>query len=97
MSKKALRVFFGRDIINKMFYFNGWYVDLYQNDKFETEYNLDIYAYNYFIANPIKDIKFKGAIIYEAMNYPEIGLMAVDVDNKGKNNIKKLYIFSSYL
>ena len=91
-------------IINKMFYFNrklkmysGWYVDLYQNDKFETEYNLDIYAYNYFIANPIKDIKFKGAIIYEAMNYPEIGLMAVDVDNKGKNNIKKLYIFSSYL
>ena len=90
------------DIINKMFYFNikykiysGWYVDLYKNDKLEIEYNLDIYAYNYFIANPINQIKFDGAIIYEAMNYPEIGLITVDDD---KNNMKKnLYLFSTYM
>ena len=92
------------DIIYKMFFYNiklkaysGWYVDLYQNDKFETVFNLDIYAYNYFIANPIKEIKFNGAIVYEAMNYPEIGLIAVDTDNKEKNNKKKVYIFSTYL
>ena len=87
-----------------MFYYNlklkaysGWYVDLYQNDKFETVFNLDIYAYNYFIANPIKEIKFNGAIVYEAMNYPEIGLIAVNIDNKEKNNKKKVFIFSTYL
>ena len=92
------------DIIYKMFFYNiklkaysGWYVDLYQNDKFETVFNLDIYAYNYFIANPIKEIKFNGAIVYEAMNYPEIGLIAVNTDNKEKNNKKKVYIFSTYL
>ena len=90
------------DIINKMFYFNikykiysGWYVDLYKNDKFEIEYNLDIYAYNYFIANPINQIKFDGAIIYEAMNYPEIGL--ITVDNDENNMKKKLYLFSTYM
>ena len=93
-----------KDIIDKIFFYNrrlriysGWYVDLYKNNKFETEYNLDLYAYNYFIANPINQINFKGAIIYEAMNYPEIGLIAVK-DDKDKNNMKKkLYIFSSYL
>ena len=91
------------DIKYKMIFFNqkmktysGWYVDLYKNDKLETVFNLDIYAYNYFIANPIKQINFGGAIIYEAMNYPEFGLIAVDADKDGKNNNKKLYIFSSY-
>ena len=80
----------------KMKTYSGWYVDLYKNDKLETVFNLDIYAYNYFIANPIKQINFGGAIIYEAMNYPEFGLIAVDADKEGKNNNKKLYIFSSY-
>ena len=93
-----------KDIVYKMFYYNrklksysGWYVDLYKNDKFETEFNLDIYAYNYFIANPIKQINFDGAIIYEAMNYPEIGLIAIDTEKNGKKNNKKLYLFSTYM
>ena len=93
-----------KDIEYKMFYYNrklksysGWYVDLYKNDKFETEFNLDIYAYNYFIANPIKQINFDGAIIYEAMNYPEIGLIAIDTEKNGKKNNKKLYLFSTYM
>ena len=88
-------------IINKMFYYNrklktysGWYVDLYKNDRLETVFNLDIYVYNYYIANPINQIKFNGAIIYEAMNYPEIGLIAVNDNEKDKK--KKLYLFSTY-
>ena len=92
------------DIINKMFYFDqklkeysGWYVSLYKNNNFQIEFNLDLYAYNYYIASPIKQIAFNGAIIYEAMNYPEIGLIAINVTDGGINNNKKLYLFSTYL
>ena len=88
-------------IKNKMLYYNrkmqmysGWYVDLYKNNRLEIEFNLDIYVYNYFIANPISQIDFDGAIIYEAMHYPEIGLLTVK--DTGKNLKKRLYLFSSY-
>ena len=87
-------------IINDMFFYDrrigeyrGWYVDLFRNNNNNPVYNLDIYAYNYFIANPIKQIDFDGAIIYEVMHYPEIGLIAIDSDDKKS---KKLYLFSSY-
>ena len=89
-----------KNIIDEMFYYDrrsgqyqGWYVDLYKDNNFAVEYNLDIYAYNYYIANPIRQIQFQGAIIYEAMNYPEIGLISID-DKENKE--KKLYLFSSY-
>jgi hypothetical protein len=88
-------------IKNKMLYYNrkmqmysGWYVDLYKNNRMEIEFNLDIYVYNYFIANPISQIDFDGAIIYEAMHYPEIGL--ITVKDTGENLKKRLYLFSSY-
>ena len=88
-------------IKNKMLYYNrkmqmysGWYVDLYKNNRLEIEFNLDLYVYNYFIANPISQIDFDGAIIYEAMHYPEIGLLTVK--DTGKNLKKRLYLFSSY-
>ena len=91
------------DIIDKMFYYNrrqqtyaGWYVDLYKNNNFEIVFNLDIYAYNYFIAYPIQEMKFEGAIIYEAMNYPEIGIMAIK-ENEQEYSKKKLYLFSTYM
>ena len=87
-------------IIDDMFYYDkrsggyqGWYVDLFKDNNNNAVYSLDIYAYNYFIANPIKQIEFDGAIIYEAMYYPEIGLIAID-DEKSKQ--KKIYLFSSY-
>lgn len=90
------------DIIDKMFYYNrrqqtyaGWYVDLYKNNNFEIVFNLDIYAYNYFIAYPIQEMKFEGAIVYEAMNYPEIGIMAIK-ENEQEYSKKKLYLFSTY-
>ena len=92
-----------REIIDKMFYYDkklkiyqGWYVDLYRRkNESEIVYDLDIFAYNYYIANPIKELEFKGAIIYEAMNYPEIGLIAIR-DKKEKNK-KRLFAFSSYI
>ena len=91
------------DIIDKMFYYNrrqqtyaGWYVDLYKNNNFEIVFNLDIYAYNYFIAYPIQEMKFEGAIVYEAMNYPEIGIMAIK-ENEQEYSKKKLYLFSTYM
>ena len=87
-------------IIDDMFYYDrrsggyqGWYVDLYKNNNNNVMYNLDIYAYNYFIANPIKQIEFGGVIVYEAMHYPEIGLIVIE-DEKTKE--KKIYLFSSY-
>jgi hypothetical protein len=91
------------DIIDKMFYYNrrqqtyaGWYVDLYKNNNFEIVFNLDIYAYNYFIAYPIQEMKFEGAIVYEAMNYPEIGIMSIK-ENEQEYSKKKLYLFSTYM
>ena len=88
------------NIINDMFYYErrrgeyqGWYVELFRDNNNIATYNLDIYGYNYYIANPIKQIEFKGAIIYEAMNYPEIGLIAIDRED---NKNKRLYLFTSY-
>jgi hypothetical protein len=89
-----------KEIIDEMFYYDrktnqyqGWYLNLYKDNRNIPVYNLDIYAYNYFIANPIKELYFDGAIVYEAMHYPELGLVTVDdKENKGK----KLYLFSTY-
>ena len=83
-----------------MFYFDkrknqylGWYVDLYKNQKEKIDFNINIYAHNYFMSKPMPKLNFTGAIIYTAMNYPEYGLLAID--NK-ENETKKIYIFSSY-
>ena len=90
-----------RTIIKNIFYYNnknknyeGWYVDLYKmgyEDK--INYNLNIYAYNYYISKPIKELDFKGAIIFGAMNYPEFGLISIK-DKYNKEN--KLFILSFY-
>ena len=74
--------------------YQGWYVDLFKG-KNDTDiiYDLDIFAYNYYIGKPIDELEFKGAIVYEAMNYPEIGLIAI---RNSTNNQKQLYAFSSY-
>ena len=89
-----------KEIIDDMFYYDrksdqyqGWYVNLYKDNHNVPIYNLDIYAYNFFIANPIKELKFSGAIVYEVMFYPEIGLVTVD-DEESKG--KKLYLFAGY-
>ena len=88
-------------IKNEIFYYDrrrgeyvGWYVDLFRNNNNNPVYSLDIYAYNYYIAKPIKQIEFGGAIIYEAMNYPELGITAIDTED---NKSKKLYLFSAYV
>ena len=88
------------DILSEMFFYDrrmgeyrGWYVDLFRNNNNNPVFNLDIYAYNFYIAHPIKQIEFEGVIVYEAMNYPEIGLIAIDNEDKKS---KKLYLFSSY-
>ena len=90
-----------RTIMKNIFYYNnknknyeGWYVDLYKmgyEDK--INYNLNIYAYNYYISKPIKELDFKGAIIFGAMNYPEFGLISIK-DKYNKEN--KLFILSFY-
>ena len=87
-------------IKDSMFYYDnrknqyqGWYTDLFKNQTDKINFELNIYAHNYFIAKPISKIDFKGAIIYTAMNYPEFGLISIE----DKENIdKKLFIFSSY-
>jgi len=90
-----------KNLINKFFYYNkekkayeGWYVDLYKikNDT-EINYYLNIYAYNYHVSQPIKELKFNGAIVFGAMNYPEFGVIGI----KDKiNKTMKLYITSFY-
>ena len=89
------------DIIKNLFYYNkekkiyeGWYVDLYKiNNDTEINYNLKIYAYNYHISKPIKELNFTGAMVYGAMNLPEFGVIGV----KDKiNKTIKLYILSFY-
>ena len=84
-----------RTIMNNIFYYNnknknyeGWYVDLYKMGyENKINCNLNIYAYNYYISRPIKELNFQGAIIFGAMNYPE------------KINIKKKlnYIFYHFI
>ena len=90
-----------KKIINKLFYYNkekkayeGWYVDLYKikNDT-EINYGLNIYAYNYHVSQPIKELNFNGSIIFGAMNFPEYGVIGI----KDKiNKTIKLYMLSFY-
>ena len=87
-------------IKDSMFYYDnrknqyqGWYPDLYKNQTEKINFELNIYAHNYFMAKPISKIDFKGAIVYTAMNYPEFGLISIE-DKENKD--KKLFIFSSY-
>ena len=87
-------------IKDSMFYYDnrknqyqGWYPDLYKNQTEKINFELNIYAHNYFMAKPISKVDFKGAIVYTAMNYPEFGLISIE---DKENNDKKLFIFSSY-
>ena len=74
--------------------YKGWYVDLYKDNKGEINYSLDIYLYNYFMAQPLSKIKFKGILDYVSMNYPEFGLITI---GDGVERQKKIFLFSSYL
>ena len=88
-------------IIDKMFYYDnekkiykGWYVDLYKKDnEKDINYNLNIYAYNYYISEPINELNYEGSIVYGAMNYPEFGLIGIE---DKFNKTKKIYIMSFY-
>ena len=89
-----------QNIIKEAFYYDrkshqyqGWYVELYKNDYGKTVYDLDIYASNFYISNPIRQINFGGVIVYETMTYPEYGLTAINDEGKNK---KKMYLFSTY-
>jgi hypothetical protein len=89
-----------QNIIKDAFYYDrkshqyqGWYVELYKNDYGKTVYDLDIYASNFYISNPIRQINFGGVIVYETMTYPEYGLTAINDEGKNK---KKMYLFSTY-
>ena len=90
-----------RKIIENLFYYNkekkiyeGWYVDLYKikNDT-QPDINLKMYAYNYHVSKPIKELNFNGSIVFGAMNFPEYGVIGI----KDKiNKTMKLYILSFY-
>ena len=90
-----------RKIIENLFYYNkekkiyeGWYVDLYKikNDT-QPDINLKMYAYNYHVSKPIKELNFNGSIVFGAMNFPEFGVIGI----KDKiNKTMKLYILSFY-
>ena len=90
-----------RNIIENLFYYNkekkiyeGWYVDLYKikNDT-QPDINLKMYAYNYHVSKPIKELNFNGSIVFGAMNFPEYGVIGI----KDKiNKTMKLYILSFY-
>lgn len=89
-----------QNIINDVFYYDrksrqyqGWYVELYKNDYGKTVYDLDIYATNFYISTPIRQINFGGVVVYETMTYPEYGLTAINDVDKNK---KKMYLFSTY-
>jgi len=89
-----------QNIINDAFYYDrksrqyqGWYVELYKNDYGKTVYDLDIYATNFYISTPIRQINFGGVVVYETMTYPEYGLTAINDVDKNK---KKMYLFSTY-
>ena len=90
-----------RKIIENLFYYNkekkiyeGWYVNLYKikNDT-QPDINLKMYAYNYHVSKPIKELNFNGSIVFGAMNFPEYGVIGI----KDKiNKTMKLYILSFY-
>ena len=89
-----------QNIINDAFYYDrksrqyqGWYVELYKNDYGKTVYDLDIYATNFYISTPIRQINFGGVVVYETMTYPEYGLTAINDVDKNK---KTIYLFSTY-
>ena len=79
---------------NKTKQYEGWYVDLYKKYNIkEINFFLNMYAYNYYISEPLSELNYPGSVIYGAMNYPEIGLIAVD---DMVNKTKKIYITSFY-
>ena len=63
-----------------------------KNDT-EINYGLNIYAYNYHVSQPIKELNFNGSIIFGAMNFPKYGVIGI----KDKiNKTIKLYMLSFY-
>lgn len=58
-----------------------------------ANYNLNIFAYNYYVSEPLNYLKYPGSIIFGAMNYPDIGLIAIE---DKFNKTKKIYIMSFY-
>ena len=74
--------------------YKGWYVDLYKDNDGEINYGLDIYLYNYFMAQPLKNVNFKGIIDFISMHYPEFGLITV---GNGEFSQRKMFLFSSYV
>ena len=74
--------------------YKGWYVDLYKDNDGEINFGLDIYIYNYFMAQPLKNVNFKGIIDFLSMHYPEFGLITV---GDGVYTPQKMFLFSSYV
>ena len=74
--------------------YKGWYVDLYKDNDGEINYGLDIYLYNYFMAQPSTHVNFKGVIDFISMHYPEFGIILV---GKGEYSQRKMFLFSSYV
>ena len=90
-----------RKLIHDIFYYDrlerkyrGWYVELFRNKEGMLNFDLEIYGFNYCIANPIQNLNFEGVLSHTAMNFPEFGLISVGNGKDVKN--KKLYIFSTY-
>ena len=92
------------NLLNLSFFYNftsknydGWYVDLYKKgvnkDSNKEMYKLEIFATNYYTSLPIKNIKYKGVIVYCSMHYPEFGLIQ---QRDNISNINKILLYSSY-
>ena len=88
------------EIVKTAFYFDeetndyeGWYANLYKNDKGQNYFFYDIYCSKHYFSNPIPQINYEGVIVYIAMNYPEFGAILVK-DKISKT--KKIMLFSEY-
>ena len=91
LSEEELKSIFYYDKEKKEY--KGWYADLFKGRSEGKLFEFDIYTSNFYSGRPIEKIKFPGAVVYAAMNYIEMGIVAKEDIN---TRTKKVMVFAGY-
>ena len=86
--KELTKIIYFDKIVKK---WDGWYLKLFPKDN-KNLFTYKVYTSRVYTANPIDKFHFNGAIIYNGMKFPDIGILV----KKDSENNEKLLLYSSY-